>query len=29
MFDDPQAVVDLLLASTDPATAAALGEPVR
>jgi pimeloyl-ACP methyl ester carboxylesterase len=29
MFDDPQAVVGLLLASTDPATAAGLGEPVR
>ena len=29
MFDDPQAVVDLLLTSTDPATAAAVGEPVR
>jgi pimeloyl-ACP methyl ester carboxylesterase len=29
MFDDPEAVVDLLLASTDPATAADLGKPVR
>jgi pimeloyl-ACP methyl ester carboxylesterase len=29
MFDDPQAVVALLLASTDPARAAELGEPVR
>lgn len=29
MFDDPRAVVELLLASTDPARAAGLGEPVR
>jgi hypothetical protein len=29
MFDDPDAVVALLVASTDPATAADLGKPVR
>jgi pimeloyl-ACP methyl ester carboxylesterase len=29
MFDDPQAVVDLLLRSTDPDTAGKLGKPVR
>ncbi len=29
MFDDPQAVVDLLLRSTDPDTAGTLGKPVR
>jgi pimeloyl-ACP methyl ester carboxylesterase len=29
MFDDPQAVVDLLLHSTDPHTAGKLGKPVR
>jgi len=29
MFDDAAAVVDLLLRSSDPATAGALGKPVR
>jgi len=29
MFDDPEAVVDLLRAATDPATAGELGQPVR
>jgi pimeloyl-ACP methyl ester carboxylesterase len=29
MFDDPTAVAELLLASTNPATAGSLGEPVR
>ena len=29
MFDDPKAVVELLLAATDPATAGGLGDPVR
>jgi hypothetical protein len=29
MFDDGQAVVDLLLRSTDPDTAGKLGKPVR
>jgi pimeloyl-ACP methyl ester carboxylesterase len=29
MFDDPAAVVDLLLAASDPARAPGLGEPVR
>jgi pimeloyl-ACP methyl ester carboxylesterase len=29
MFDDPQAVIDLLLRSTDPDTAGKLGKPVR
>jgi hypothetical protein len=29
MFDDPAAVVELLLAASDPARAPGLGEPVR
>jgi hypothetical protein len=29
MFDDPEATADLLLRASDPATAAALGMPVR
>jgi hypothetical protein len=29
MFDDPEPTADLLLAASDPATAADLGEPVR
>jgi pimeloyl-ACP methyl ester carboxylesterase len=29
MFDDPTATADLLLSASNPATACALGEPVR
>jgi pimeloyl-ACP methyl ester carboxylesterase len=29
MFDDPEATADLLLQASDPATASALGDPVR